>query len=136
MRFFFYGTLLDADVRRAVLGTLAPASVEPARLAGWRRFSLAGVTFPIARPERGAAIDGLLVRGLDAQAGRLLDVYEGPGYARRTVELASGVSAILYAEDGSRSFAVSPQPWDLEIWVRRHKKAYLGKLATSPQSPR
>ncbi|MBL8834369.1 MAG: gamma-glutamylcyclotransferase, partial [Rhodospirillales bacterium] len=50
MRFFFYGTLIDPDVRRAVLGRLAPASVEPATLKGWRRFSAKGVTFPIARP--------------------------------------------------------------------------------------
>jgi hypothetical protein len=136
MRFFFYGTLLDEDVRRAVLGKLAPVEIEPARLAGWRRFSLEGVSFPIARPDRTSFIDGLLVRGLSPEAGRLLDIYEGVGYARREVKLVSGVSAILYVEDGSRSFTASPLPWDLDVWVRRHKKAYLALLAKSPQSPR
>jgi hypothetical protein len=136
MRFFFYGTLLDDDVRRAVLGKLAPVETEAARLSGWRRFSLAGVSFPIARPDPTASIDGLLVRGLTPEAGRLLDIYEGVGYARRTVELVSGVSSILYVEDGSRSFTALPLPWDLDTWVRRHKKAYLALLAKSPQSPR
>ena len=136
MRYFFYGTLIDPDIRRHAMGVHEPASVEPARLVGWRRFSLKGISFPIARADRTASIDGVLARGLDKEAGRLLDIYEGVGYARRTVELVSGVSSILYVEDGSRSFTALPLPWDLDTWVRRHKKAYLALLAKSPQSPR
>ena len=37
--FFFYGTLMDAGVRRAVLGAKAPKRLEPATLIGWRRFT-------------------------------------------------------------------------------------------------
>lgn len=136
MRFFFYGTLLDADVRAAVLGKLAPVEIEPATLKGWRRLALAGLVFPIARPHWSSSIDGLLARGLSAEAGRLLDLYEGPGYKRHEVELTTGVAAILYAEDGSRAFEALPVPWDFDIWLRRHKPAYLAAIAKSPQSPR
>jgi hypothetical protein len=42
MRFFFYGTLMDEDIRRAVLGDRAPDAVEPATLIGYRRMAAAG----------------------------------------------------------------------------------------------
>ena len=46
MRFFFYGTLMDADIRRAVLGVRALAPAERATLDGWRRVKKAGVSYP------------------------------------------------------------------------------------------
>ncbi len=140
MRYFFYGTLIDPDIRRHVMGDLAPASVEPARLEGWRRFSLKGASFPIARPDRAASIDGVLARGLDKAAGRLLDIYEGPGYGRTIVSVrdADGKArdAVLFVEDGSVEFIVVPQPWDYEVWVRRHKKEFMAQLKTQPWAPR
>ena len=140
MRYFFYGTLIDPDIRRHVMGIHAPASVEPARLMGWRRFSLKGISFPIARADRTASIDGVLARGLDEEAGRLLDIYEGPGYGRTTVSAldARGKSreAVLFVEDGTAEFAVVPQPWDYEAWARRHKKEFMADLKRQPWAPR
>jgi hypothetical protein len=140
MRYFFYGTLIDPDIRRHVMGDLAPAAVEPARLAGWRRFSLKSASFPIARADRAASIDGVLARGLDKEAGRLLDIYEGPGFGRTTVAAidshGKARAAILFVEDGSVEFAVVPQPWDHETWVRRHKKAFMADLTRQPWAPR
>jgi hypothetical protein len=140
MRYFFYGTLIDPDIRRHVMGDLAPASVEPARLPGWRRFALKGASFPIARPDRTASIDGVLARGLDESAGRLLDIYEGPGYGRINVQAidvqGKAREAVLFVEDGSVEFVVVPQPWDYEAWVRRHKKEFMAQLKTQPWAPR
>jgi len=140
MRYFFYGTLIDPDIRRHVMGERAPASVEPARLIGWRRFSLKGASFPIARADRTASIDGVLARGLDKEAGRLLDIYEGPGYGRTIVSAvdAHGKAhdAVLFVEDGSVEFVAIPQAWDYEGWVRRHKKAFMADLARQPWAPR
>ena len=140
MRYFFYGTLIDPDIRRHVMGERAPAAVEPAKLPGWRRFSLKGASFPIARPDRTAAIDGVLARGLDKEAGRLLDIYEGPGYGRTIVSAidARGKAhdAVLFVEDGSVEFVAVPQPWDYEAWVRRHKKTFMAALKTQPWAPR
>jgi hypothetical protein len=60
LRFFFYGTLIDADVRRLVLGRLAPDEVEPATLSGWRRVKLAGVTYPGIVPDAKGWVEGVL----------------------------------------------------------------------------
>jgi hypothetical protein len=140
MRYFFYGTLIDPDIRRHAMGVHEPASVEPARLVGWRRFSLKGISFPIARADRTASIDGVLARGLDKEAGRLLDIYEGPGYGRTIVSAidARGKAreAVLFVEDGSVEFVAVAQPWDYETWVRRHKKAFMAALARQPWAPR
>jgi gamma-glutamylcyclotransferase (GGCT)/AIG2-like uncharacterized protein YtfP len=139
MRFFFYGTLIDPDVRAHVLRDLAPAAVEPATLPGWRRFAAKGVTFPIARPDPKAAIDGVLARGLSAEAGRRLDVYEGPGYRRTAVDVTAGgkrVAAVLYVDDGSGTLTAAPGTWDYETWVRRHKKAFMATLARQAFAPR
>ncbi len=139
MRFFFYGTLIDPDVRRAVLGTLAPETVEPAVLKGWRRFAAKGVTFPIARPDPKSEIEGVLARGLSAEVGRLLDAYEGDGYRRTKVEIVAGgktVSAILYVDDGSGTLTAAPGAWSYATWAKRDKPAFLAKLKTRAVAPR
>ncbi len=139
MRFFFYGTLIDPDVRRAVLGTLAPETVEPAVLKGWRRFAAKGVTFPIARPDPKSEIEGVLARDLSAAAGRLLDAYEGDGYRRTKVEIVAGaktVSAILYVDDGSGTLTAAPGAWSYATWAKRDKPAFLAKLKTRAVAPR
>jgi hypothetical protein len=139
MRFFFYGTLVDPDVRRAVLGRLAPEAVEPATLPGWRRFAAKGVTFPIARPDPKAEIEGVLARGLSAAAGRLLDAYEGDGYRRTKVEVVAAgkpVAALLYVDDGSGTLVPTPAAWEYATWVKRDKRAFLAKLRTQVIAPR
>lgn len=76
MRFFFYGTLIDEAVRRAVLGRHAPLRVEPARLGGWRRVAVPGKAYPVVLAEPQASVDGVLARGLTAAARRRLEGYE------------------------------------------------------------
>jgi hypothetical protein len=139
VRFFFYGTLIDPDVRKAVLGGLAPASVEAAVLPGWRRFRAKGVSFPIARPDPKAEIEGVLARGLTAEAGRKLDAYESDGYKRLKVDVIAGgktVSAILYADDGSNTLKAEPGAWSYTDWVKRDKRAFMTMLKTQVFAPR
>jgi hypothetical protein len=139
VRFFFDGTLIDPDVRKAVLGRLAPASVEPATLPGWRRFPAKGVTFPIARPDPKAEIEGVLARGLSAEAGRKLDAYEGPGYRRIKVDVSAGgknLSVNFYVDDGSGTLTAASGQWDYATWARRHKRAFLATLAKQTFAPR
>jgi gamma-glutamyl AIG2-like cyclotransferase len=99
MRFFFYGTLMDADVRRAVLRDRAPQAAEPAALPGWRCVPAAGRAFPMIRADRAARVDGILVRGLDRVARARLSRYEDRDYRIiKTIVVASGraVAAHLF----------------------------------------
>ena len=86
MRFFFYGTLLDPELRARVLGGDARAvALKPAILRGWERYFEAGVPWPMIRRREGAAVEGALASDISEAAGRLLDAYEGGLYRREKV---------------------------------------------------
>lgn len=75
-----YGTLLDAEVRRLVLGR---CRTRAATLNGWERLYVAGQTYPGVREQAGAATDVLVLEGLGPQALARGDAFEGPEYERR-----------------------------------------------------
>ncbi len=134
MRFFFYGTLIDADVRRLVMGRHAPASVQDAVLTGWRRVPLAGVTYPTVIRDRAGRVKGVLARGLNAAARRALVRYEGDEYDLVETEVTTATGARRAAWTFIvRAGAVTPVPgvWDIEVWQRRHKRRFLAALARS-----
>lgn len=132
MRFFFYGTLIDPDVRRLVLGRHAPVAVEPARLEGWRRLPLAGATYPVIVRDPAAAVDGVLVRGLDASARALLVRYEGSHYELAPVDVATGrgrrIAANVFVPRPGRVRRGRGE-WDFSDWARRHKRRFMATLA-------
>jgi len=134
VRFFFYGTLIDTDVRRLVMGRHAPETVEESSLSGWRRVKLADVTYPSLVKDRAGKVEGVLARGLNDAARRALIRYEGEEYdlIQTEVALASGktVAAWTFVV---RSGEMKPVPgvWDIAIWQRRHKRRFLSALARS-----
>lgn len=130
MRFFFYGTLMDEDVRRAVLGVRALAPLESATLEGWRRVKMAGVSYPMIVRARNHKVDGILMHGIDRRAHELLQEYEGAEYAMIGVEVRTADARI-----SARMFVPRPglpvrgrAPWDLVTWQRRHKRRFLGAM--------
>ncbi|HUI16726.1 MAG TPA: gamma-glutamylcyclotransferase family protein [Alphaproteobacteria bacterium] len=129
--YFFYGTLLDADVRRLVFGPDAEhLTLLPGKLWGYRRMAKHSSSVPVLVPRPGASVAGLLVRGLDRrQTGRLLH-YEGRNYRRMPCAIrlagAGAAEAIVYV--GARPTPLGRTPWRLDAWQRRSKRAYL-KLA-------
>jgi len=138
MRFFFYGTLIDPDVRRLVLGVSAPVMVEPAVLMGWKRVPLPDVTYPnILRAQR-LSVDGVLMRGLDKAACRRLIDYEGDGYDLLDVEVTVAgdrrVAALVFAGKPGQLRALGS--WSFTDWQRRHKRRFVASLARrgSPSS--
>lgn len=132
MRFFFYGTLIDPDVRRLVLGRHAPAEVERAWLAGWRRVPIVGATYPAVIRDAQGSVDGVLVRGLDRAARDLLVRYEGDEYELIMVEVETDggrhVAANLFVPRRP-GFRHRRGMWDYADWSRRHKRRFLATLA-------
>jgi hypothetical protein len=131
LRFFFYGTLMDADVRRLVLGRQAPEEVAPAILRGWRRVPLAGVTYPGIVRDPQAAVDGVLARGVDHDARQCLERYEGVEYELIAVEIVSGAGRARNALTFVAGAALKPATgsWEFAVWQRRHKRRFLAALA-------
>lgn len=133
MRFFFYGTLIDADVRRLVLGRAAPDTIEPAIVRGWHRVKLAGVTYPgLVRDAKGT-VEGVLVRGLGAAAKRRLVRYEGDEYDMIEVDAVTATGGSRRARMFVAGKALKPATgrWNLALWQRRHKKRFLASLVRS-----
>ena len=130
MRFFFYGTLLDADLRRALCGPVADAwSIAPATLADHRRGRSPGRTYPILVPAPGETVGGVVAGGLDAVAAAILTLYEGSGYrvaGLRPATAEGPVAAWAYLPCRA---AMANLPWTLSGWQREHKPRALRRVA-------
>ena len=135
MRFFFYGTLIDPDVRRVVLGANAArvAEIQPGVLKGWERRAVRGASYPIILPRARGRVHGLLARGLDAQAARRLQAYEGTAYERVTVEIAldDGICrrAFVFAASHRGRLKPAMSAWEYPAWRARHKTGFMREIA-------
>ncbi|MGX9965479.1 gamma-glutamylcyclotransferase family protein [Roseomonas sp. F4] len=87
---FLYGSLLDPAVLAARSGRRFPArALRRARLNGWRRVRLRGTPWPMLVRQRGASVEGLLLRLCGAPLRRLM-AYEGSAYRLAPVRLQRG----------------------------------------------
>jgi len=133
MRFFFYGTLIDADVRRVVLGD--EGKVEPAILRGWRVASLRGTRYATIVPDRKQAVGGVLIRGISRPIARRLTRYEGDEYesVRLPVRLRRGRTINAQVFVARRRYR-APQGWDFAAWKRRYKRLFLATMGREPRA--
>ncbi len=131
MRFFFYGTLMDADLRGAVLRDRAPREAAAAVVNGWRRLPVARQSFPIVRGNPRSRLDGVVVRGLDRVALARLQRYEGRDYRLVRVQALSGGKTIIVNLFVPCRRRLQPDfgDWDLDAWRQRHKRRTLVDLA-------
>ena len=98
---FFYGTLIDPDVRAAVLGRLGDrAPAIPDTLAGWQAVGVRGRVYPVIVP--------------------------ASEYSLRTVRLVSGEDAFVFT--GSAVCRPDGRPWSFADWRRRHKRGFLAGM--------
>ncbi len=127
MRYFFYGTLLDPDVRAHILGSWINRR-EPtrARLPGYRRVYIRGRHYPVVVPAHGESVDGLLAEGLDRHAMRRLAEFESDEYvdAERTVLVDDGRAVRARVFVASALARPTRTPWTVEVWQRCHKAAF------------
>jgi len=87
---FVFGTLLDADIRAAVLGPRWRRRGRPARLIGFEKLYVAGEAYPALRRRPGATCKGALLPAPDDLALARLDRHEGAEYRRGAVYVATG----------------------------------------------
>jgi hypothetical protein len=128
MRFFFYGTLLDPECRRVVIGRDIP--VVAATLFGWRRLGVAGKHFPMIQRDAKGSTAGAVTDPLGVRDVARLRYYEGDSYHLVAVEVrhegGAGVAATVFAPpDGS---LVGVGTWSLGDWQRDHRAAVLDRL--------
>jgi hypothetical protein len=131
MRFFFYGTLLDHDVTALVLGRrLPPAAFVPAILPGYSRWRVQGGSYPISVPDRKGEVPGAIVGGLSARDVARLAAYEGPGYRIATLKVRVGEhsTTVSVFEPIVSKLKPTNKAWDLALWQRRDKRAFVGRL--------
>jgi len=128
MCFFFYGTLLDAEVRRRVLGTPGrTVTLTAAVLDGWRRVYVRGRPYPVVTPARDHRVDGLLARNVAITAARRIRMFESDEYREvilpvKTSEGAEVMARLFVARHPSLATARS---WHPDDWRRRQRAAFL-----------
>jgi Gamma-glutamyl cyclotransferase, AIG2-like len=131
MRFFFYGTLLDADVTALVLGRrLPPSAFVPASLPGHARRRAKGVSYPVLVRDPAGEVPGAVVGGLSARDVARLSAYEGPRYriAPLKVRVAGTLTTVSVFESLENRFQPVDGSWDLALWQRRDKRLFVGRL--------
>jgi len=131
MRFFFYGTLLDCDVTALVLGRrLPPRAYTAASLPGHARRRVKNATYPIVIADHRSRVPGAVVGGLSGRDVARLAAYEGPGYriVPLKVKVQGRVNEVSVFEPIQSRLQPSRELWDLVLWQRRHKRAFVGRL--------
>ena len=126
---FVYGTLMCADVAEAVLGRKMTA--ESARLNGYRRYRLAGKSYPAVAVSPKDSVDGYLWRGLSEREIEALDTFEGDPYDRRRVSVqllssdAEETAADVYVICEGYRHLLQDAPWIREEFEKNDKAAFL-----------
>ncbi len=131
--FFFYGTLLDPEIRRLVLQRDVPSeNVVPATLAGYRRYSVHDAPYPAAVRQPGAEIDGIVLSGLDVLDAALLSNFEGHDYVATlcSIQLAENKLGDGRPEQAWVFIATDRVPltktaWSLDAWRVAHKGRFM-----------
>jgi len=129
--FFLYGTLLDHDVMALVIGRrLPPSAFVPARLKGHVRRRAKGVSYPILQRDPGGEVEGVVVGGLTKRDVERLSAYEGPRYriAPLKVTIGGKLRTVSVFEPKEASFQPVDGAWDLALWQRHYKRAYVARL--------
>ena len=128
--YFFYGTLIDPDIRAAVLGRAAADLLAiDDTLKGWRAVLVSGKTYPVIVPSAPDEVRGVRVGIAGPSARRRLSHFEGPEYRVATLVLGSGEEAEVLI--GSKLSRPGVQRWDFQAWERRHKARFLARIRSA-----
>ena len=126
--YFFFGTLVDAEVRAVVLGRDVETTIvtEIAILEGYERLRVAEESYPTLRPAQGRTVQGIVARGLKPEDERRIAYFEGAEYqlVPKRVRLVGGAEVVarLFLDPGDLT---TSGPWDFVEWQERDKRALL-----------
>ena len=126
--FFFYGTLIDPDVRRLVLGVESQKlNVMPAWLPRFTVRYVLRARYPALRPKPGGRAAGIVITGLSRKQALTLDRYEGDAYRRNIcmVRLADRRQIAAFVYMPLAKLQIGPRPWIFETWHARDKANFL-----------
>lgn len=126
MNLFFFGTLMDGEVREIVCGK-ALDTVEPAIAQGFRRVFVAGRHYPMLLAHASGWVEGSLVTGLDAETVHRLQVYEGWEYSLQPIKVRTQAGPSVMAHVFLCPPGIKPdkRAWRFAEWERRHKRKFL-----------
>ncbi len=129
MQLFFYGTLMDPDMRRLVVGEEAESRlrIRPGVLLGYRRLRARDGNDPMLLPARGARLTGQLVDGLRGHPLMRVAQFEGEEYEpRQALALDdAGRRLRLWLFVPRHPHLVGRRPWNFRRWQREHKPRQL-----------
>jgi hypothetical protein len=126
---FFYGTLMDADLRQLVAGRRI--ETLPAWLSGFRRVPVAGRDYPMLTAAPSHVIEGVYAASINRASRERLCRYEGREYrvGSVTVVLSDGLPRKAGA------FMALPgvpgdlrKDWDFEAWRNKSKKKLISLM--------
>lgn len=122
---FLFGTLMDVDVRAAVLGTTGSGGA--AMLPGYRRVGAGDGSWPALVPDPMGRVDGLVVQTEAPDALDRLRWFEGPLQppVLHPVRTAAGDVVEAWVCMTAPGLVLSDEPWNFEAWRQRHKDRYL-----------
>lgn len=135
VRFFFYGTLTDPEILRAVLRrSVNPAQRRKAVLHGYRRVYRLGACYPVLVAHPTGQVDGIVVSVLTTRDVALLSAYEGPDYELRelAVRLAGGRLVWANVFVPTSACEASSEIWKPEEWRRRFRQAFQNVYTAAP----
>ena len=124
MPLFVFGSLLDRDVLRVVLGRDTDGLVfRDAAIHGFRRRRVQGERYPMVVPRPGGVVQGTLIDGLTTGDLDRLRFYETNDYGLRQFDVSTADGQRLPAQVfiAERRLRQSNEGWDLDSWRRMEK---------------
>lgn len=125
---FVYGSLMDEDVRRAILDRDLPTTdCCNARLHGFVTNHFPNETFPVLVQQLGGCVEGQLLYNLAPEDYARINFYEGDeyGFAELEVERSDGSFVTAVYNQSSDELAAT-QPWCFNRWRREEKSVFVG----------
>lgn len=111
---FVFGTLLNVNVRRRVLGRIISDRALPVAAArGFDRFYIQNRSYPMLKPCPAGRVTGAILGRLSAPDWKRLDDYEGPEYGRAPIAVwrKSGKRQVVWAYLGQPGVVASARRW-------------------------